>query len=1132
MFPTHALHVSKSAKNCATVIVSMYRMLNSYSAYLLCVMLPLLLYAAGVLQFPPWVMCIMGTAIVLLVVFLLRYFWPTIMYNFNLYHSKSLPYSDVFMGREKEMEEMMQFVNFRNPDTRIVNIVGSPGFGKSTLAINVGHEVVRNGDMVHYVNMADFPSKADVKIVLCEKIFDSARVVAKNISFEGLLRWARRQFYNSLLILDNCDDVIHNQKKEFQDVVKRLVEESMSIKVVITSREIVPFAQSYHECFRVDELSATNAQMLLKSRVSSRVSLTQGETEEVAKLTGNVPLALQIIGSLLRLPGSTTPSTVINELAVEPMEVLSPPSFPADKQIFNSIGLSYKYLPKELQKVGRQLTIFPGSFTLYAAMDIVCGTDFLSCPPVTFALQDLVWSSLLERNQRTGRFQYHRLIREYFMYVQNKEEPSEAAQILPNFHIHYSNELKSISEKRKSEYELTLAFVDSERHNIQYLLELIPSETLPTKDFLVGVMALSKAIDAGLLRSRFSKADLCVTLKTSLSRLDYVIELNQLDDGQELVPHYSEEAILAQYLTMIKQVAICVEDTDGISAAIYVYSYYRSTVEQRSLDIDPVQYTDYFTVLCNYYSQHGSERQAISCHRSIIRRTNAHLATCNPSECNYYDIGDAYYNMHEYQKAAELFEWALGYRGDEFGVLKSRLSLDNLEHLKILMKLYYTYNNLKEYEKAALALSNINVLRPKVLETSSEKLFNSSDTVQTAVSLFKNLGYTRDAMMLEEKLLSALRDVGLKAVHKPWELSLSWQIDRKKKVPLDIAYNVVHRLYENAEYVKTIKMITYFIDILKNTTDFRKEVILFHALLGKAMFSIGNYSEGMNKMEFALNIIQSLEKPFLYEQTRSTACWYLIPRVRHIETCYNVSQLPLKMLRHHITSSVLYLIFSPYPFTLPNIILQFRTMYKNLHFWPSSTTSQSSEVKLASSTTSQSSEVKLASYPGFEPGYEAKVKPAATWYFGALSTTIDDVCTFTTSVVDDHLRMVQYSITTVLLNIIIMIYYILCIPIWIIIVWIKLLFLLSFRYSSRMTTARYYLTSVPFIIFNALLNSKERPNLRLLLLCVRDPRFVSLCVYPELDANTESQRRLRSLLLFSVTLSLSCKFCKYYYDNM
>ena len=96
-------------------------------------------------------------------------------------------------------------------------------------------------------------------------------------------------------------------------------------------------------------------------------------------------------------------------------------------------------------------------------MDIIfCDTDFLSCPSVTTPLRKLVWSSLLEYNQRTDRFQYHRLIREYFLHVQNEEEPDESAKILPNFHVHYSNELKSMSEKFKSEYELTLAFIDSE----------------------------------------------------------------------------------------------------------------------------------------------------------------------------------------------------------------------------------------------------------------------------------------------------------------------------------------------------------------------------------------------------------------------------------------------------------------------------------------------------------------------------------------------------------------------------------------------------------------------------------------------------------------------------------------------
>ena len=1013
----------------------------------------------SVWQFRQWIMCIVAATIVLLTVLLLSYFWSTIMYNFNLYHSKSLPYSESFVGREREMEEMMKFVNLRNCSVRIVNIIGSPGFGKSTLAINVGHEVVRNGDIVHYINMADFPSKAEIKPMLCEKIFDSARIVAKNTSFEALLRWARRQFSNSLLILDNCDDVIHSQKAEFQDAVKRLVEQSMSIKIVITSREIVPFVQSYYEWFKVDELSAANAQTLLESKVAPRVSLTRDEKEKVAKLTGNVPLALQIIGSLLRLPGSPTPSTVISELTVEPMVVLSPPNFPTNEQIFNTINLSYKYLSKELQEVGRQLTIFPGSFTSLAAVDILCtytGKIF-TYPPVYTSLRNFQYS-LLEYNQRTYRFQYHRLIREYFLHVQNKEYPNEAAKMLPRFYVYYAKELTSMSKIFKTEYELTLAFIDSERHNIQYLLELIPS--LPKKDFLLAVVALSEAIHVGLMSLRFSKTDLCTILNTSLTRLDMVVSSNHFDEEQTLIPSYSKKAILAQYLIMINQVAVCIEDSHD---AIQVYSDRANIVERRSLDIDLMQYVDYFTVLCSYYSQHGYEWQVIECHRSIIRRADAYLVTCSYYDCNYYDIGDAYYNMHEYRKAAEFLE---RYLDEHWGFVG-----DDLKHLKVLIKLYYTYNNLKaESDKTALILSDIGALRSKVLQTPSEKLFSNSATVQTAIDLFRMLGYFKDAALLEEKLLCSVKDVGVKAVHKPWMLrsiGLSLQVDREIEVPLDVAYNVANRLYENDNYLETIETATFFINILKNSTDYRNELIIFHVLLGKAMFSVGNYSKGMDEMELALRII--LEQPSLYEQMKKTACWYLIPRMRYIETCYNVSQIPLKVV-HYISSRVLYVVFSPYPFTLPT------SVYDNLHLRPASAESSSTAASHSSELT------------------------ATMQDFGVLSTTVDGVWQFASSVVEDHLQTVQYSITeifTASFNILTIIYHFVYISIWIIIVWLKLLFILSksynFRDSSELTLVYYYCVSIPFLILlYALRYPEQGPRLKLLLRAVRDPRFIIL----------------------------------------
>ena len=58
------------------------------------------------------------------------------MYAFNLYHSKTLPYiSENFVGREVDMKEVTQLINFKSGNIRIVDIIGPPGFGKSTLAI-------------------------------------------------------------------------------------------------------------------------------------------------------------------------------------------------------------------------------------------------------------------------------------------------------------------------------------------------------------------------------------------------------------------------------------------------------------------------------------------------------------------------------------------------------------------------------------------------------------------------------------------------------------------------------------------------------------------------------------------------------------------------------------------------------------------------------------------------------------------------------------------------------------------------------------------------------------------------------------------------------------------------------------
>jgi len=53
---------------------------------------------------------------------------------------------------------------FKTPQINIISIVGSPGFGKSTLAIHVGHVITENGGVaVHYTDLYEVPDIAVLK---------------------------------------------------------------------------------------------------------------------------------------------------------------------------------------------------------------------------------------------------------------------------------------------------------------------------------------------------------------------------------------------------------------------------------------------------------------------------------------------------------------------------------------------------------------------------------------------------------------------------------------------------------------------------------------------------------------------------------------------------------------------------------------------------------------------------------------------------------------------------------------------------------------------------------------------------------------------------------------------------------
>ena len=156
------------------------------------------------------------------------YFGQSVIFDawesFKISQSRTLPYiSGTFVGRKTELNDVLQLLDFGKSNTRVVSIDGPPGFGKSTLAIKVGHKVVRKGTNVLYVNMLEVSSMQ----VLAEKVCKGAGIVIrKKVQIERMFRWARYLNYNTLLILDNCDDILQTDKDDFQRVIQTVIEMS------------------------------------------------------------------------------------------------------------------------------------------------------------------------------------------------------------------------------------------------------------------------------------------------------------------------------------------------------------------------------------------------------------------------------------------------------------------------------------------------------------------------------------------------------------------------------------------------------------------------------------------------------------------------------------------------------------------------------------------------------------------------------------------------------------------------------------------------------------------------------------------------------------------------------------------
>ena len=819
-------------------------------------------------------------------------------YQLNIVQSRSLPYpSKNFVGRQEKLEELTEYISFSNDNFLIVNVIGAPGIGKSTLAIHVGHKMIAAGVAVHYVDIAELPSE-QVLQVLAEKILESAQIVTDKVgNFDRLLKWSRQSYWNNLLILDNCDDALNYQKEEFQRGIERIVQESMNIKVLMTSREI-SLHLDYLKQLKVYELTLESACDLLIEKIPVEVNLTSENRETIAKLTGRIPLALQVIASLLTLPSPPSPEEIIQELKKHPIETLSHDKLPQNRQVNASFSLSYNYLSKKLQIIGSYVANFPGSFTkeaaIYSCGHLVHGTNQRD---IAGALRSLVDRSLLEHSTRMDRFHYHRLIREFF-HFQTINKNSSSESFFSGFHWHYSIKLYEFAMKFNMNHKPSLAFLDTERHNIQLLLDNLAMQKINERDeFIAVITAVAAALDFDLLNCRFSGEELLEPLHCALIHLDqhlkvYMAQLSlksrKLDCDYEHQITYTAHRMVCTYETLIHNLAEIENQLHGPEMALRVYSDRKDIMEDIKQPWNMGSYIEYLRRLAHYYQILGHKDEEIGCHKRITDHSLrlAEIFCKKETECKYVHVAKMYASLSNHREAAHFYELSL---------LKEHHH--NVIHkAEILCELCKIYEHLYLSDKAKEFFEKLISLYSEIMNAPASLFLRYSSVVWNVIHVYNQYQKYHEAAMLQEKILDSLLDIGT----------------IRDKQTLRTGIDAVRKLFHSRNYEKSIQTGQRVLELLAREKDIKDINVRYidatkqeiKILIGRAKIHNGDFSAGLDELETAYINLTFISK--LYNG--NMICKYLIFRpLKYFDLCTTLNLGPYTIIVFGQT--FLYLLF-------------------------------------------------------------------------------------------------------------------------------------------------------------------------------------------------------------------------------